>query len=245
MKQNTETWHAWRGKGLGSSDAAAIMNASPYSNLRMLFLEKTGRLKRDTSNWGTRRGHELEDEARSYFELMHDMDFEPWLFEHYQYPFLRASLDGWNDSIKIFLEIKAPSKEEHELAIVGQIPIKYDWQTSHQFLVTNAKEAIFGSYHPDYRPKGQRVWLKPQKEKIKRLAERELWAWDLIQKDIDPSEYDPERLKQPCAKKKYFGDLEIAKKEAEIPFKCSFCVYYHSAKKRMNKRSRDIIENLI
>jgi putative phage-type endonuclease len=250
MKQNTEAWHAWRDKGLGSSDAATIMGVSPYSNLRLLYLDKTNRSKNDQDHWGTRRGKELEDTARTYFEVHLDMaDYPPRDFEHHQYPFLRCSLDGWNAKDETILEIKCPGKEEHEATRDHQtVPEKYFWQIQHQLMVTGAKRAIFASYHPEFYPKGAKVWLAPDTEAIKRLAQRAIFIWDLLQQDIDPSLSDPNRLSCDCADKVYFGDRKEALGNVsgafEHPFKCHLCGYYHLGLRRMNKRSKNILDSL-
>lgn len=250
MNQNTETWRVWRNKGIGSSDAPIIMNASPHSNLRELFLYKTGKKKKDQGNWATDRGHELEPRIRAYFELKLDIELEPDLFEHYQFDFLRASLDGVNKGKKLFAEFKAPSKEDHILARQGKLPEKYFWQVMHQFAVTGYEVGYYGSYHPDFRPKGALVKCAPDKDAISRLIQREMWFWKLLKQGIDPSLYDPKRLACECAKKPYYGSKEEAEqkigKRKLFVFRCTpFCGYFHIAKKRMNIKSKNIVDNLV
>lgn len=248
LQQDTNSWHAWRNKGLGSSDAPIIMGCSPYSNMLELGLYKRGLKKQDNSNFGTERGKKLEPEARAYFELRFDMEFSPAVFEHDQFDFLRCSLDGWNEKKKIILEIKCAGKSDHELAIEGTVPNKYYWQIQHQFMVSGGKKALYASYHPEHYPKGATIWMKPNLVDITRLLRREIWAWDLIKQDIDPSVSDPMRLANKCSDKKYYGSPEEAKLflgvEHNTVFNCCYCPYYHLATKRMNKRSQDILSFL-
>lgn len=248
MKQQSETWHGWRDKGIGSSDAAIIMNDSPWGNLRTLYLEKSGRRKRKAPDFAQREGIEKESEARSYFELRFDKDYDPILAEHAQLPYIRASLDGWNHEDREILEIKAPGEEAHLMAVNLQIPEVYQWQIAHQFLVTDADKCVYGSYHRDFHPKGAVVIVRPDLEKIQRLLQRELWFWRLFQEGLDPALFDPERLRAVCAKKHIYADLEEVREHTDdvkkFAFKCSFCKYYHVSKKRMNARSRDILEYL-
>jgi len=248
MKQQTESWHSWRKKGIGSSDAAIIMNDSPWGNLRTLYLEKTDRRKRKPPDWAQREGLEKEAEARSYFELRFDKDYDPIRAEHSQLPYLRASLDGYNRPDREILEIKAPGEEDHRLAMDLQVPEVYQWQIAHQFLVTDAERCVYGSYHKEFHPKGAVVILTPDYNRIQKLLQREIWFWKLLQEDIDPAAFDPERLKAECAKKRFYADLEEVREHIDdvktFAFKCCFCKYYHVSKKRMNSRSKDILENL-
>ena len=235
LKPNTEPWRVWRNKGIGSSDAPVIMGVSPWGNLKELGLYKRNLKKKDEGNFATRRGTEMEPVARAYFELQFDMDFPEALFEHEEFNFLRASLDGYNKETKRILEIKCPGKESHEQAIAGEVPLKYFWQLQHQLLVTGAKDVLYASYHPEYSPKGATVIMTPDLPAIDRLVQREMWFWDLIQRGEDPSLVDPDRINRVCASKKYYGSREEATEklaEENHIFNCCFCNYYHISTRR-------------
>src|SRR3990172_7017919 len=97
MKQNTPAWLEWKNQGLGSSDAPIIMGVSPWMTALQLWEIKTGKFKpSQESNWAMERGSRLEPKARAHYQLLTERDMTPALKEHPEYPFLRASLDGFD-----------------------------------------------------------------------------------------------------------------------------------------------------
>jgi len=114
MEQNSENWHGWRQKGLGSSDAPVIMGVSPYKTPFQLWEENTmpvGYKKEKGNDFIQKKGHRLEILARADFELISGMTFAATTAEHREMPFLRASLDGWNANVKEAIEIKFIGKD--------------------------------------------------------------------------------------------------------------------------------------
>ena len=65
-------WLAWRRKGIGGSDAAAILGISPWRTARDLYDDKLGiaSAQDDSGNWvALEMGHLLEDlVARSFLK---------------------------------------------------------------------------------------------------------------------------------------------------------------------------------
>lgn len=66
-----EEWLDYRRKGIGGSDAAAIMGVSPFATKRDLFYDKTGIrpvLQENEDNWVAKEvGHRLEDLVAEIF----------------------------------------------------------------------------------------------------------------------------------------------------------------------------------
>ena len=95
MQDKSEEWLEWRRKGIGSSDAPIIMGVSDYATPYELWLEKTGKSKRDnTTNFIQDKGNRAEAFIRARIELETGLEYPPQQCEHYQDRFLRASLDG-------------------------------------------------------------------------------------------------------------------------------------------------------
>lgn len=203
MKQEGQAWLDWRDKGLGSSDAAAIMGASPYKTVYQVWLEKTGRGKIPVNKFATQRGTKLEPVARSYFELLLNKDFPAMLAEHEEMNWLRASLDGYNKEDQAILEIKAPGLVEHKAAAAGDVPEKYYWQVQHQMIVTGAKKANFASYHPEWEPKGVIVEVYPDQKDIDRYLKKAFKFWNVYVKEDKPP---------PLSK----ADTKIVKRKPEL-----------------------------
>jgi putative phage-type endonuclease len=177
-------WHEWRRQGLGSSDAPALMGESPWKTPYDVWEDKTGRAKPRAANYAQQRGIDREPEARAKYELESDIDMPPMLVESAAYPFLRASLDGFNADARRVLEIKCPGREDHAEALAGRVPKKYQWQLVHQLMVTEAEEAHYWSY---YEKKGVLVVFKRdlEREAILKKASIDFWA-DFVLTDTPP-----------------------------------------------------------
>lgn len=191
MDQGTQVWHDWRDNGLGSSDAPIVMGVSPWTTRFQLWQQKTKVKKKEFSGnaWAQDRGHQMEPKIRAEYEIrLGFIDLPPVLVEHSLFPFIRASLDGFNQKDGgIVLEIKAPGQADHEKAKSGIVPEKYFPQVQHQLLVTGAREAHYVSGWEDLKlPPAERkldiaaVIVKPDRDYCARLLKEELLFWELV-----------------------------------------------------------------
>ena len=188
-------WKKWRQQGLGASDAPIVMGVSPWTTRYQLWCDKTGRVtKDDGDNWATERGNRLEPMARADYELRFGREMPVVLAEHRDYPFLRASLDGFGEGI--VLEIKCPGEADHKLAMSGSVPSKYYPQLQHQLLVTGARCAHYYSFD------GQRtalVEVAPDHSYMEILLGELIAFWELVQTEQPPEktdgDYKPLRFK--------------------------------------------------
>jgi len=141
--QDSQGWHEWRSKGLGSSDAPVLMGVSPWRTITELWQEKALGIKKDQSNWATQRGKDLESTARDMYEFEYDVRMAPKNFIHKRFSYMRGSSDGFSDVMKYGIEIKCPGKADLNKARQGQVPEKYVPQLQWLMLVS-------GSRHIDY-----------------------------------------------------------------------------------------------
>lgn len=189
LDQRSNSWLAFRGKGIGSSDAAAVLGVSPWKTAFQLWEEKTGKTKKEfTPNWAMERGNQLEPKARAAYELLHDADMPPVCMTHDKYEFMRGSFDGHNCELSRDLEIKCPGDKDHEEALAGSVPEKYIPQCQHLLMVSGSKELHYFSYHPDF-PQGKRsalVIVKPDLEFQGKLLNAEIEFWEKVQSEIMP-----------------------------------------------------------
>ena len=102
MKLNTrQEWLAHRNKGLGGSDAAAVLGINPWMSNVDLWQIKTGRKQQeDIGNKAVvKYGVQAEEYLRKLFVLdypEYELSYEPHnSFTCPDTPFLLASLDGW------------------------------------------------------------------------------------------------------------------------------------------------------
>lgn len=140
-------WLKQRKKGIGGSDAAAIVGMNPYKTNVELWLEKTGQMEPvDISDKPyVRYGTEAEDHLRALFGLdypEYKVGYVPDnMFTNNQLPWAHASLDGWlmdADGRMGILEIKTTNilqsmaKEKWK----NRIPGNYYCQVLHYLGVT-------------------------------------------------------------------------------------------------------------
>lgn len=95
-----EEWLAYRRRGIGGSDVAAIMGISPFATIRDLFYNKTGVQpviqEEEESNWVAKEvGHRLEDLVAEIFSKKTGLEVFPVrvMFRHPLYPFMLADVD--------------------------------------------------------------------------------------------------------------------------------------------------------
>lgn len=95
-----ESWLAGRDEGIGASDAAAVMQVSPWTSKVQLWEEKVGLRKREdiSGKPGVQRGIDEEPIIRQQFIEDHpefDVYHHPYeILSLRRKPFIKASLDG-------------------------------------------------------------------------------------------------------------------------------------------------------
>ncbi len=140
-KLSHEEWLELRRKGIGGSDAAAIVGLTPYITPYKLWAEKTGRLPEQEDNEAMRQGRDLEEYVAKRFEeatgkrvkrlnkmLMHD-----------DYDFILANTDRQVIGENAGLECKTTSIMNLKKFKNGEYPDNYYVQCIHYMAVTGAK----------------------------------------------------------------------------------------------------------
>lgn len=143
LTQGTPEWVAWRAGGIGASDAACVMNLSPYRSRADVFKDKLGRSPVvDKESYAMRRGHRYEPQARFAYEQLNDCVAAVLCGECGDAPYLRCSFDGWCTSRldpglpPWLIEIKAPKWQDHDSALAGHVPRHYWVQCQHALFVS-------------------------------------------------------------------------------------------------------------
>jgi len=202
MEQGTKDWLKWRRSGIGSSDAPAVLNKSPYHTPYSLWRDKLGLREDNELSEIMHLGQVFETPARARASVETGVDFEPAVVEHETYRFLRASLDGFgNDKDRVvFAEIKLVGREKMEKARAGEIVEHHRIQMDHQFLVTGVKKAFYVCYTltPDKKKMDQfhMMPIEPRLDFIeKELLPKELEFWDLVLRETPPELSDKDELR--------------------------------------------------
>lgn len=149
MQQNSDTWYKWRQQGLGASDSPIIMGLSKYMTPYQLWLEKTlpYEPKEERNTFVQDLGHHFEHKIINRFCLENEVDVEPELFSHEQFPWIRASLDGYIKETNQIIEVKYIGQKKLEWVKENNKPLPEHWpQTQHQFLATGAFTGYYVCY---------------------------------------------------------------------------------------------------
>lgn len=190
LPQRSQEWLDYREKGLGASDAAVIMGASPYKTIKQLWDDKLGQGEPFIMNAAVQNGIDLEPKARHEFEIATGLKVKPLCAIHKKYDWLRASLDGCTEDGKITLEIKCPSFPalHNKIIRTGQVPTYYYPQVQYQLLVTSptSKVGLYWTYMKSMG--GFIVEIPPNKTYQKELFSRAQKLWNHV---ISKTEPDP------------------------------------------------------
>lgn len=149
VKQQTPEWHALRRNKIGASDAPVIMEESPWKTPYQLWMEKLGLSEGQNQTPAMRYGLDLEDEVRKKVEAEIGQSFDPAFAISDEHYFMAASLDGLSVDRKSAIEIKCPGFKDHQVAISGEIPLKYKAQLHHQMMVLQIPEIYYCSFKKD------------------------------------------------------------------------------------------------
>lgn len=197
-------------KGIGGSDAAAIIGKNKWKTNVELWEEKTGKKEaQDISDKPcVRYGIEAEDNIRKMFalnypeyEVRHE---ENAIIKHPKYPFLFASLDGILVDKETgemgILEVKTTEilrSMQNESWKGDNIPDAYYCQVLHYLNVTGfsfVKLIAELKYSKDYQIRKTYTILREEvEEELKYLEKEEIYFWnEYVVKDVEPPRKLPE-----------------------------------------------------
>lgn len=181
---NPKNWLEWRDKGIGSSDAPAVMGMSPWVSPLELWQRRTHRLGPLEQTYPMLHGLQTEPIARELYQENTGIEIPKKLVMHDNHDFVRASLDGLNVEKEKVVEIKCPlGPKDHFLARKGQIPDKYLYQCVHQLMITGFDRLDYFSF---FQGEGVLIHLKRDKKLEQKLFKEESIFWECVLKDIPP-----------------------------------------------------------
>ena len=151
---NRKEWLELRKKGIGASDASAIVGMNPYKTNVELWEEKTGRREPEDISYKpcVRYGIDAERPLRELFALdypQYEVKYNEFdMRYHHEYPFIFATLDGdlneKETGRKGILEVKTTEilRSMQYENWKDKIPENYYIQVLHQLLSTGYDFAI-------------------------------------------------------------------------------------------------------
>jgi putative phage-type endonuclease len=189
-----EQWLELRRKGLGGSDAGAILGLNPYASAFQVYCDKLGLLEDQPDNEAMRQGRDLEDYVARRFSEKEGKKVHRcgWMLQHPTYDWALANVDRLVAGEDAGLECKTTSVLTRTKYDRGDIPAQYYAQCMHYMAVT-----------------GKPVWylavlvlnkalytfrIERDEGEIERLlvAEKEFWEGNVL-KQIPPEPDGSER----------------------------------------------------
>jgi putative phage-type endonuclease len=146
-------WLAYRRRGIGGSDASAVLGISPFRTARDLYYDKLNIVTADDAgNWvALEVGHLLEPLVARIFAHKTGLKVyrRPYMFQHPRYPWMLADLDylvELPDSETAILEIKTTNynaKDKWWYNGEEIVPVYYEAQGRHYMAVMNVDQVYF------------------------------------------------------------------------------------------------------
>ena len=133
-----EEWLEARRKGIGGSDASAILGLNPYSSPLCVYLDKTGKGEEKETNEAMRQGTDLEQYVADRFAEQTGMKVRKCnkIIQHPEYPWMLANVDRLICGKVWGLECKTTSPYSKFKFDEGEINPHYYWQCMHYMAVT-------------------------------------------------------------------------------------------------------------
>lgn len=207
MITNDKQWHQERAKGIGASEASAIIGMNPYMSNVDLWRIKTGRKKAAdiSSDAHVTYGHAAEGPLRELFALdypQYEVEYRGAydLVRNKDYPFILATLDGRlieKDTGRLGVYegktteiLKSMQKEKW----YNGIPNNYYCQVIHQLIATGFDFTVLNAqlkrvYGWEVKTETRRYIIERSevKDDIEYLMEQEINFWEkYVKRDIEP-----------------------------------------------------------
>ncbi|MDK2906017.1 MAG: hypothetical protein PWR12_2095 [Eubacteriaceae bacterium] len=186
MQLTHDEWLGERRKGIGGSDAAAIIGLNPWSTPYSVWADKTGRIPAKDDNEIMRQGRDLEQYvADRWMEATGKRcRRRTKILSNPKYPFALANVDRWVVGENAGLECKTTSSMNLKKYKGGEFPDNYYVQCVHYMAVTNADRwylsvVILGKEHHTFT-------IERDEEEIQALMESERSFWQFVESDTPP-----------------------------------------------------------
>lgn len=196
IKIKIENWIEQRMKGIGGSDAAAVLNCSPWKTRYQLWLEKTGQFNPKVEQTEIMAfGHKLEQVIADEFESQSGFKVRRcnFILQNPDYPFMIGNIDREGtdaDGRRFVLECKnVGTWAANGWKTKSDIPTHHLIQVLHYIIVGGydygVLAGLIGGNHYE-----QRV-IMPDQELIDIIVEAERLFWDDVETRREPQILSP------------------------------------------------------
>lgn len=187
LKMTHDEWLSERKRGIGGSDAGAILGLNPYKSAFEVFADKIGLTEPKPDNEAMRQGRDLEEYVAQRFseqtgKKVHKVNS---ILYNSEYPFAFANIDRAVQGEKAGLECKTAKCLSMKRYKNGDYPEEYYCQCMHYMMVTGYSKwylavLIYGTELKIFE-------IARDKEEISALYEAEYQFWTKhVMKAIPP-----------------------------------------------------------
>lgn len=173
-----EEWLEYRRKGIGGSDAGAVLGLNPYRSAFDVYADKLSLIPEKEDNEAMRQGRDLEQYVSERFEeysgkKVHRVNS---ILKNSKYPFAFANIDRAVSGEKAGLECKTAKTLSIKRYKNGEFPEEYYCQCMHYIMVTGYRKwylavLILGSDFKVFE-------IERDEDEIKALSEAESRFWN-------------------------------------------------------------------
>ncbi len=194
LEQSGDEWKSWRMNGLGASDVPIIMGTNPYKTPYQLWEEKCG--FSDSQELSSAMIHGIKHEGMVRNGLNQDKELEliPICIEDDIYPFMKASLDGYDSYSGTLYEIKCPtSPKTIEKAMDGIIHEYWLDQVQWQIMICKPVKAYIALWDWD-KVETIVVEVKENLSRQNEMREKAIEFWNYVKTGQEPPMGDKDYL---------------------------------------------------
>lgn len=204
-----EQWLEERRKGIGSSDAAAIIGLDPYKSPLQVLFDKLGMMQEKEMTEAMRFGIEAEQYVADRFTEAtgkETVTFVNSISANPKYPFALASIDRFIPAEQTFVEIKTTSMWNLGKFKDGKYPAHYYVQCVHQMAVLDVPYCYLAVYIPQVEFKWFKIERNMEEEEALMQAEKEFWE-NYVMKKVIPQDLSHENSFE-AVKRAFFDSQE-------------------------------------
>lgn len=170
-----EVWLAERRKGIGGSDALAVMGLSPYSSAYAVWADKLNLLPAKPETEAMLWGRLLEPVVADYFATTTGVAVRrAGMFHHGEHPWMRYNPDRLTADGGL-LEVKTTSIYHADEWKDGQTPDAAEAQVRHGMAVLNRPHAWVIALIAGQKPVIRRITRDPEIEHSMFVVQRSFW----------------------------------------------------------------------
>ena len=202
-----ERWLLERRKGIGGSEAAAVVGLNPWASPFSVWADKLGKLDEKETSEAMRQGTDLEDYvARRFMEATgKKVKQSGFMYRNPVYPWALANVDRLIVGEEAGLECKTTSQLNLRKFKDGEYPANYYCQCQHYMAVTGCKRWYLAVliYSTDFKI----FEIERDEDEIAALMDAERRLWDCVQR-LTPPETDGSKATTETLGQLYAGTYE-------------------------------------